>query len=75
MPPVWMLYYAVCVFLNFSLSNPLSCCRYIACAFPLPVMLAVGSKRHPSGGTFLLVVYGALQGIFLMAYFAGRHVC
>ncbi len=75
MPPVWMFYYAVCVFLNFSLNNPLSCCRYIACAFPLPVMLAVGSRRCPTGGTLLLVLYGVLQGIFLMAYFAGRHVC
>ena len=75
LPPVWTLYYAICVFLNFSLSNPLSCCRYIACAFPLPVMLAIGSKRYPNVGRFLLLVCGVLQGVYMLAYFSGKHVC
>lgn len=75
LPPVWTFYYAVCVFLNFSLNNPLSCCRYIACAFPLPVMLAMGSQKRPMLGRFLLVVYGVLQGVYMLAYFATKHVC
>lgn len=75
MPPVYMLYYAVCVFLNYSLTNPLSCGRYIACAFPLPIMLAVGSLRRPMLGKFLLAAYGILQGVFMLGYFAGKHIC
>ena len=75
MPPVYTLYYTICMFLNFSLTNPLSCCRYIACAFPLPIMLAVGSQRRPLLGKILLVIYGVLQGVFMLAYFAGKHVC
>lgn len=75
LPPVWSLYYLICVFLNYSLSNPLSCCRYIACAFPLPVILAMGGERRPAAGRFLLTAYGVLQGVFLLAYLAGRHVC
>lgn len=75
MPPVYMLYYTICMFLNFSLTNPLSCCRYIACAFPLPIMLAVGSQRRPLLGKILLVFYAVLQGVFMLAYFAGKHIC
>lgn len=75
MPPVYMLYYTICVFLNYSLTNPLSCCRYIACAFPLPILLAVGAQRRPMLSRILLVVYGVLQGVFMLAYFAGKHVC
>lgn len=75
MHPVWMIYFFICVFLNFSLTNPLSCCRYIACAFPLPVLLAMGSQKRPMAGRFLLISYGILQGVYMLAYFAGLHVC
>ncbi len=73
--PVWMIYFVICVYLNFSLTNPLSCGRYIACAFPLPVLLAMGSQKRPALGHFMLTAFGILQGIFMLAYFAGRHVC
>lgn len=75
LPPTWTLYYALCVFLNYSLSNPLSGGRYIACAFPLPVMLAVASGKRPGAGRFLLLAFGVLQGVFLLFYLAGKHVC
>lgn len=74
LPPVWTLYYVICIYLNYSLNNPLSCCRYIACAFPLPVLLAMASQRRPAAGRFLLVVYGVLQGVYMLR-FAGKHVC
>lgn len=75
LPPTWTLYYAICVFLNYSLSNPLSCGRYIACAFPLPVILAAASIGKPRPGRFLLLTFGVLQGTFLLFYLAGKHVC
>ncbi len=75
LPPTYMLYYAICLFLNYSLRNPLSCCRYMACAFPMPILLAVGSCRRPMLGKFAAVVCGVLYGVFLLAYCAGKHVC
>lgn len=75
LPPVWTLYFLICLLLNYSLNNPLSCCRYIACAFPLPAALAMGAEKRPGAGRFLLVSYGVLQGVYLFAYLAGKHVC
>ncbi len=74
LPPTWTLYYAICLFLN-SLRNPLSCGRYLACAFPLPVMLALAGVGKPKAGRFLLLSFGVLQGVFLIFYLAGKHVC
>lgn len=75
MPPVWTLYFVICIYLNYSLNNPLSCGRYIACAFPLPVALAIAGGRRPQAARLLLIAYALMQGVFLMAYFAGKHVC
>ena len=75
LPPVWTVYFIVCLFLNISLKNPLSLCRYIACAFPLPVALAIWSERRPFAGKFLMYIYGVLQGVYMLAYFSGLHVC
>lgn len=75
MPPVWTLYFVICIYLNYSLNNPLSCGRYIACAFPLPAALAIAGQRRPQAARFFLTAFALLQGVFLMAYFASRHVC
>ena len=75
LPPAWTVWCVVCIFLNYSLTNPLSCCRYIACAFPLPVALAQLTRGRPGLERGLLAASGVLQGVFLMAYLAGRHVC
>ena len=75
LPPAWTVWCVVCIFLNYSLTNPLSCCRYIACAFPLPVALALLTRGRPGLERGLLAASGVLQGVFLMAYLAGRHVC
>lgn len=77
LPPTWTAYFAVCIFLNYSLNNPLSCCRYMACAFPMPAALAVagqGERRRPLA-LFLLAACALLQGIYLIAYFETKHVC
>lgn len=73
--PTWLLYFLLCILLNFSLKNPLSCGRYMACAFPLPLLLAMGSEKRPMAGNFLRLTFGLAQGLFMLAYFAGRHVC
>ena len=73
--PVWLLYLFICVLLNISLRNPLSFGRYMACAFPLPLVFAMLGEKRPVLGRFLTLSGGVLQGLFLLSYLAGRHVC
>lgn len=75
LPPAWTVWCFVCIFLNYSLTNPLSCCRYIACAFPLPVALALATRGRPVPRLGLLAASGVFQGVYLLAYLAGKHVC
>lgn len=77
MPTVWTLYFVISVYLNYSLNNPLSCCRYMACTFPMPAALAIAGESG-TGRTvsrFILTVFAVLQGMFMLAYFAAKHVC
>lgn len=77
MPAVWTLYFVIGVYLNYSLNNPLSCGRYMACTFPLPVALAIAGERGPgqTASRFILTAFAVLQGMFMLAYFATRHIC
>lgn len=79
MPPVWTLYFVIGIYLNYSLNNPLSCGRYMACTFPLPVALALagesGNEGNRTAARFILMAFGVLQGMFMLAYFATKHVC
>jgi len=75
LPPIWTFYFLICIFLNISLSNPLSFCRYIACAFPLAVALATLDYKRPQAGRFILIAFSILQGVYMLAYFSGRHIC
>ena len=68
LPVTWVVYFLICLVLNYSLSWPLSCGRYIACAFPLPVAMAVMSRRHPFAGQLLGHIFALLQGAFLIFY-------
>lgn len=74
MPVAWVAYFFVCIVINFSLNWPLSCGRYIACAFPLPVIMAVASQRRPIAGQLVAVVFAILQGAYLYAYLAGTTI-
>ena len=71
MPATWTVYFLGCMLLNYSLSWPLSCGRYIACAFPLPVTAAVAFRRYPSVCYLAAVISALLQGAYLFAYLTG----
>ena len=68
LPVTWVVYFLICLVLNYSLSWPLSCGRYIACAFPLPVAIAVMSRRRPFVGQMIAHIFALLQGAFLIFY-------
>lgn len=73
-PVSWMTYFLLALMMNYSLSWPLSCGRYMASAFPLPVILAVALRKRPLLG-YLLVLTGTLfQGIFLIAFLSGNSI-
>ncbi len=74
MPPAWTAYLAGCTALNYSLSWPLSCGRYMACAFPLFAALALLFRRRPAAGWIFAAAMALLQAAFLTAYLAGWQV-
>lgn len=74
LPPTWMTYFLLVFMMNYSLSWPLSCGRYIASAFPLPVILATASRRRPLLGYFLIVFSVILQGALLFGFLSGKSV-
>lgn len=74
MSPAWLTYFLACVLLNYSLSWPLSCGRYIACAFPLFVTLAAACRRRPGAGWLLAFVWALIQGLTMPIYLSGGHV-
>lgn len=74
MPPVWTAYLAGCAALNYSLAWPLSCGRYMACAFPLFAALAQMLRRRPAAGWSIAAAMGLLQGGYLIVYLSGGQV-
>ena len=74
LPPVWMTYFLLVFMMNYSLSWPLSCGRYIASAFPLPLILATASDRRPTLRYFLIVSGLILQGALLFGFLSGKSV-
>lgn len=74
LPAAWMTYFLLVFMMNYSLSWPLSCGRYIASAFPLPVILATASSRRPTLRYFLIVFCMILQGALLFGFLSGKSV-
>lgn len=74
LPPSWITYFLLVFMLNYSLSWPLSCGRYIASAFPLPVTLAITSRKRQGFGMFMTVLFLILQGGLLFGFLSGKSV-
>ncbi len=74
LPPAWMAYFLLCIFLNYSLSWPLSCGRYMTCTFPLFVTAAVAGQKRPALTQFAAGAGALMQGAYLMAYLSGSSV-
>ena len=71
LPTAWTVYFLVCVLVNYSISWPLSCGRYMACAFPLPVALAAAARRRPALARLGAAVFGIWQGAYLSVFLSG----
>lgn len=74
LPPAWAAYAVFCMLLNFSLSWPLSCGRYMACSFPLFVSLAVAFRKKLLTARLAAVAFAIFQGIYLFVFLSGGHV-
>ncbi len=73
LPLPWTAYLLGCLILNYSLSWPLSCGRYMACAFPLFTALALLLRRRPALG-WSLPAAPLLQGAYLYAFLTGTSI-
>ena len=73
LPPPWTAYLLGCLVLNYSLSWPLSCGRYMATAFPLFAALALLLRRRPALG-WSLPAAALLQGAYLYAFLTGTSI-
>ncbi|MCD8117751.1 MAG: glycosyltransferase family 39 protein [Oscillospiraceae bacterium] len=74
LPVTYGVYLLGCVLLNYSLSWPLSCGRYMACAFPLPITIAAASNRRPLLCQGMACVFAVLQGAYLYAFLSGTSI-
>ncbi|MCD7845190.1 MAG: hypothetical protein LUG57_04940 [Oscillospiraceae bacterium] len=74
LPVTYGVYFLGCVLLNYSLSWPLSCGRYMACAFPLPVTMAAASERRQLLGQGMACLFALLQGAYLYAFLSGASI-
>lgn len=74
LPVTYGAYFLGCVLLNYSLSWPLSCGRYMACAFPLPVTIAAAGERRPLLCQGMACLFAVLQGAYLYAFLSGTSI-
>ncbi len=74
LPIPWTVYLLGCLVLNYSLSWPLSCGRYMACAFPMFAALARFCRRRPALGQAATGVFSLLQGAYLYAFLTGTTI-
>lgn len=74
LPLPWTAYFLGHLLIDYSLSWPLSCGRYMACAFPLFAALAVFSEKRPALGQFMVTAFALLQGAYLYAFLAGAPI-
>lgn len=70
----WAVYLALSMALNYSISWPLSCGRYMACAFPLFVTAARMLRRRPGLTQAALTLSALAMGTMLFIYLSGGHV-
>ena len=74
LPVPWTVYFLGHIFIDYSLSWPLSCGRYMACAFPLFAALAVAGEKRPALGQFMVTAFALLEGAYLYAFLAGAPI-
>ena len=74
LPLPWTAYFLGHLVIDYSLSWPLSCGRYMACAFPLFAALAVAGEKRPALGQFTVTAFALLEGAYLYAFLAGAPI-
>ncbi len=74
LPLPWTAYFLGHLLIDYSLSWPLSCGRYMACAFPLFAALAVAGEKRPALGQFTVTAFALLEGAYLYAFLTGAPI-
>ncbi len=70
----YSVYFFVYLFMNYSITWPLSCGRYMTCALPMFIVLAKGSEKHPNLYRGLAVIFTALLAILLPMFITNKDL-
>lgn len=70
----YTIYLVVYCIVNTSMSWPISGARYMACAFPLFIILADFSDRHRVAGSVITAIFAVGFGIYLCGYLLGKQI-
>jgi hypothetical protein len=73
-PPAYSIYFFVYLFLNYSISWPLSCGRYMSCALPMFVTLSLAGERHPWLDKGLKVVFTMSMALLVPLFLQGKYL-
>lgn len=71
---VYSAYFFVYMFMNYSITWPLSCGRYMTCAIPMFLILAEGSRRHNRIYQTLLIIFTMFMTILLPLFLQSKHL-
>lgn len=72
LPITWITYFLLVLMMNYSLSYPLSIVRYMATSFPLHVTIAIGCRKRPMLGYFIMLICTIIQGAFFITFLQGH---
>ncbi len=73
-PATYSVYFFIYFFMNFSITWPLSCGRYMTCALPMFVVLAESSRRHPHLHRGLLTASAMLFAVYIPLFLMNLHL-
>ncbi len=73
-PATYSVYFFVYLFMNYSITWPLSCGRYMTCALPMFLILAESSRRHNYIYKTILVIFAMFMAIFIPLFLNNTHL-
>lgn len=73
-PATYSAYFFVYLFMNYSITWPLSCGRYMTCTIPMFLVLAESSRRHSYIYNTILVIFAMFMAIFIPLFLNNTHL-
>ena len=71
---MYIVWFAVCLIVNSTMSWPLSFCRYMSTVVPLYIILADACEKHEKLRLGLLISWSILFGVYCTGYLLSREI-